>query len=225
MLVDEKSLILILYSRPSVGYQPEGVAVLGGKVYVANSGGYNWVHDNRISVVDLASFKLEKNIELPFANLNHLLSDGSNLWVNSYGESSWSQDEAGNWIQAMSTPQSLARVTPAGDVFVVEGAHSSMIALGGGYLFSIGNLMEMEGETLYVLETYNTDGGIIAQNYLAADLSYPYSIAVNPSGLEIFISDASFTGGSKVFCIPGGSSSKRWSVETGVGTGKMLIRQ
>ena len=35
-----------------VGYQPEGLAILDGKLYVANSGGYNAVHDNTVSVID-----------------------------------------------------------------------------------------------------------------------------------------------------------------------------
>ena len=39
-----------------VGCQPEGLAVSAGTLFVANSGGYNYVHDNTVSVIDLKSF-------------------------------------------------------------------------------------------------------------------------------------------------------------------------
>lgn len=206
----------------TVGYQPEGVAVLGGKVYVANSGGYNWVHDNRISVVDIASFKLEKQIELPFANLNLLFSDGENLWVNSYGESSWTQDAGGNWIQSVSAPQALAKVTPAGVVTVIEDVHSRIMDFNGKDIYTIGDAAEMEGGGQMCLYVVDKSGSIVSQTALStSEIAYPYGIAVT-SGGEYFISDASFTGGSKVNFY--GKNSAHWSLDSGVGTGKLLIR-
>ncbi|MBO7071395.1 MAG: hypothetical protein J6W09_08905 [Bacteroidales bacterium] len=63
-----------------VGYQPEGLAVSGGKLYVANSGGIscqlppNYSYDNTVSVIDLKKFEVEKNIEV-VVNLYYVYAD------------------------------------------------------------------------------------------------------------------------------------------------------
>ena len=58
-----------------VGYQPEEMAIVDGKLYVANSGGYRVpLYDNRIMVIDLATFQVIKEIEVD-VNLHRLLAD------------------------------------------------------------------------------------------------------------------------------------------------------
>lgn len=49
-----------------VGLDPEGMAVVGDKMYVANSGGLEWANgmDKTISVVDIANFKELEKIEV-----------------------------------------------------------------------------------------------------------------------------------------------------------------
>ena len=70
-----------------VGYQPEEMAVYRGKLYVANSGGYNVPdYDNTVSVVDLASMRVERQIEVA-VNLHRLRLDRhGQLWVTSRGD-------------------------------------------------------------------------------------------------------------------------------------------
>lgn len=48
--------------KVKVGPSPYQVCPLNGKLYVANSGGFNLVQDSTLSVVDAASFKEEKKI-------------------------------------------------------------------------------------------------------------------------------------------------------------------
>ena len=44
-----------------VGYQPEEMAIVGNKLYVANSGGYRVPnYDRTVSVIDLKTFTEEK---------------------------------------------------------------------------------------------------------------------------------------------------------------------
>ena len=71
----------------TVGYQPEEMAVLGGKLYVANSGGYLLDHRERsISVIDLAAFAEERKIEVA-PNLHRLRADRyGRLWATSRGD-------------------------------------------------------------------------------------------------------------------------------------------
>ncbi len=73
----------------SVGYQPEEMAVVDGKLYVANSGGYNVLegkgYDRRVSVIDLKRFAVEREIEVA-PNLWRLRADRyGQLWVTSRG--------------------------------------------------------------------------------------------------------------------------------------------
>ena len=71
-----------------VGYQPEEMAVVGGKLYVANSGGYIALqYDRTISVIDLATMSEERQIDVA-VNLHRLRLDRyGQLWVSSRGNS------------------------------------------------------------------------------------------------------------------------------------------
>ena len=70
-----------------VGYQPEEMVVLDGKLYEANSGGYNFPnYDSTISIVDLVTMHEERQIEVAL-NLHHLRLDShGQLWVTSRGD-------------------------------------------------------------------------------------------------------------------------------------------
>lgn len=71
-----------------VGYQPEEMAVVDGKLYVANSGGYIAPqYDRTISVIDLATMSEERQIDVA-VNLHRLRFDRyGQLWVSSRGNS------------------------------------------------------------------------------------------------------------------------------------------
>lgn len=71
-----------------VGYQPEEMVVVGGKLYVANSGGYIAPqYDRTISVIDLATMSEERQIDVA-VNLHRLRFDRyGQLWVSSRGNS------------------------------------------------------------------------------------------------------------------------------------------
>lgn len=70
-----------------VGPNPEGLVLVDGKMYVANSGGYLApAYDNTISVVDLTSFQENKRITVntnPQMIVAHPVS--KTLYVNSFG--------------------------------------------------------------------------------------------------------------------------------------------
>ena len=71
-----------------VGYQPEEMVVVGGKLYVANSGGYIAPqYDRTISVINLATMSEERQIDVA-VNLHRLRFDRyGQLWVSSRGNS------------------------------------------------------------------------------------------------------------------------------------------
>lgn len=69
-----------------VGYQPEDIAALDGKIYVANSGGMTDGYDNRLSIIDEESFSLERAVEIA-ANICDIAPDAyGRLWISSPGD-------------------------------------------------------------------------------------------------------------------------------------------
>ena len=214
-------------STVEVGYQPEGLAILNGKLYVANSGGYNWMHDNRISVIDIASFKLEKHIEAPMTNLFQMVATKDKIWVSSYGESSWYQDADGNWLSTVSAPQSVVSMTPSGKFTTWDGVHANKMSLCGNTLICFGNDAEMEGGWDNCLYFVNTTGTSFQKVHFSdtplATIGYPYAILMDESNNDIYIADGNFTGGSTLYCLDS-SLKLKWKLTTGVGTGHLLLQ-
>lgn len=93
-----------------VGRNPEQLAVYGGSLYVANSGGmdYNTAvgYDKTVSVVDLDAFAEVEKIEV-VCNPAIVVSCEDGVYVASYG----------NYYDI---PSTLQRISPSGDVAVVE---------------------------------------------------------------------------------------------------------
>lgn len=207
-----------------VGCQPEGIAVVGNEIFVANSGGYNWVHENTVSVIDRATFKVTTSVEVA-SNLHFLAADSNGtVWVSSYGESAWTQDDDGNWIQNMSEPMGLFSfsnkngygVTPVNNVHV-----SCMTICDDGYLYAIGNAAEMTGgydNTLYKVPVAGGAGAVTAVSLSGTDASRvgnPYGICVNPRNGDIYIADADYTAPGKVWCFTKDLKLK-WSAVAGI---------
>ena len=211
-----------------VGYQPEGLAIENGKIYVANSGGYNAVKENHVSVIDQATFTFEKEYLLPVSNLNMMRKSFGKLWISTYGESSWSQDGEGNWIQSVSAPMSLVSMSQDGTSQVIEGVHADKISECEGIIYAVGNDAEMTGGYDYCLYKVNAETLKVETIHFAgtdlARIAYPYCILVNPLTSDIIIADASFTGDSTLWCFTKDFKEK-WSVTTGIGTGHLLLYQ
>ena len=81
------TLTLKTVAKVTVGYQPEELAVVGDKLYVANSGGYRVPdYDRTVSVIDLRTFQEERKIDVA-PNLHRLRADKyGQLWVTSRGD-------------------------------------------------------------------------------------------------------------------------------------------
>ncbi|RHJ86617.1 hypothetical protein DW103_02850 [Parabacteroides sp. AM08-6] len=69
-----------------VGPNPEEVCAANGKLYVANSGGYNPVQDSTLSVIDAATFTVDKNTLKVIINPSMVRADSEGyLYVMSLG--------------------------------------------------------------------------------------------------------------------------------------------
>lgn len=214
-------------SNVEVGDQPEGLSVVGNKLFVANSGGYDYIPDNRLTEIDLGTFTVTAQHEMPARNLNLMEHSGGKLWISTYGESTWAQDESGNWLQNMSVPKSLVSVDPSNaKATVINGVHADKMTLCGDYLYIIGNDAEMAGGWDLCLYKVDTRSASVTKTaFSSSDLGriiYPYGLLANPDNGDLYICDASFTGTSKVYCFDSALRTK-WMVDTGVGTGHLLL--
>lgn len=168
----------------TVGYQPEEMAILGDKLYVANSGGYRvGNYDNTISVIDLKTFTEEGKIPVAI-NLHRLLADEQGmLWVTSRGD-------------YKTTPSSLYVVDPRQRrvVKTLRLQVSGMTRYKGKiYLYGQDYVGDKKGEARYAMIDCKTQevlpGSFIPQEYIAK-ITTPYGLAVNPESGEIIIADA-----------------------------------
>ena len=197
----------------TVGYQPDEIAVLDGKLYVANSGGYLLDSSERtVSSIDLASFEVDGSIDVA-PNLHRLRADRhGRLWATSRGD---------YW----GTPSRL---------YVLERGQDGLMALADSVDVPVSDLC-IVGDSLYYIGvewSYETNSnkmssGIIdirdcsvAASPLSAsaefgDVTLPYGIIVNPIGGDFYVMDAKdyLSSGKLNHFLPDGTFD--WGVWTG----------
>lgn len=77
---------LNITQKVPVGPNPEGVCEANGKLYVANSGGYNAVADSTLSVIDAASFTVLDEVVKVAVNPGSLMKDSDgDVYIVSQG--------------------------------------------------------------------------------------------------------------------------------------------
>ena len=74
-----------------VGYEPEGIALYDGRLFVANTGGYafeeNHEYETTVSILNAATMELEKNVDVEQINLyGKMPQSGRYLCINSPGD-------------------------------------------------------------------------------------------------------------------------------------------
>ena len=182
------TLTLRTVAQVTVGYQPEELAVIGDKLYVANSGGYMVPdYDHTVSVIDLNTFTEERKIDVA-PNLHRCRADRyGQLWVSSrgdyYGEPShlcWLQKDASGQLQRM------GRI----DVVVSD------MCIVGDSLYYMGmqfNYETMKNERMLGIINVGTHEVVNRQLTTAKEadaIIQPYGIIVNPNGRDFYLMDA-----------------------------------
>lgn len=182
------TLTLQTVAKVTVGYQPEELAVIGDKLYVANSGGYMVPdYDHTVSVIDLNTFTEERKIDVA-PNLHRCRADRyGQLWVSSrgdyYGEPShlcWLQKDASGQLQRM------GRI----DVVVSD------MCIVGDSLYYMGmqfNYETMKNERMLGIINVATHEVVNRQLTTAKEadaIIQPYGIIVNPNERDFYLMDA-----------------------------------
>lgn len=190
----------------TTGWQPEGLAVYDGKLYVANSGGVShslppdYAYDKSVSVIDLSTFKLVDEIEVEI-NLQKLFSDGKgNLYVNTFGNYS-------------SVHSALWRIEIASKKVSKVSDYAFEVAFQDGTVYCYGN----ENEFDYTAPVKNVlwkckDGVKSEWNINLGDIK-PYGLAALPGG-NFIVAESDYTNPGTLNFFHDGA--RLWSVTTGV---------
>ena len=200
----------------SVGYQPEEMAIIGNRLYVANSGGYQGMtgqgYESTVSVIDLTTMKEIDKIEVA-PNLHRLKLDNHNqLWVTARGnymdeKSSiyWLEPDAnGKMKLGGHINQSVSDLCIVGDSLYFYGAQWSEVEMTNTVTYGIINV-----KTHQVVSTSLSDAPEISK------IRMPYGIIVNPIHRDFYLMDAKnyVSSGELLHFLPDGTFD--WKVKTG----------
>lgn len=194
-----------------VGYQPEEMAIVGDKLYVANSGGYRVPnYDRTVSVIDLTTFTKINKIDVAI-NLHRITPDNyGNLYVSSRGD-------------YYHTPSKTFIIDTRTDKVTGEIAdlpNSNMtLCRDSLYVYSAEwSYISNEWTVSYAIVDTRTKQ-VVTRNFIKdgtdKKIKVPYGIAVNPNTGDFFVTDA------KDYVSPGSlhcfnkEGIKKWSVTTG----------
>ena len=199
-----------------VGYQPEGVAVHNGKIYVANSGGISYqlppdyTYDKTVSVIDAKSFEVTKTVDVEI-NLQEVFSDGDGLiYVTTYGD-------------FYKTHSGLFAIdTRNGDSVQKVGDYASVAAISGDTVYCIGNQSDLDGwYAPKIMTAWSCTKGAKGRFTFPADAANAYGIAVLGPGVVLAGNAGDFFNPGTVSLYVNGS--KEWSVTAGVSPGHFAI--
>ena len=171
-----------------VGYQPEEMAVIGGKLYVANSGGYRVPdYDKTVSVVDLTSFTEERQIDVA-VNLHRCRADKyGQLWVSTRGD--YDENPAGlRWLQSDNQGQMQLKGRmdmPISDMCIVG---DSLYYLGTEFNYTTMNYEQSLG--IINVRTHEIITTQLAIPDKTWSMEQPYGIIVHPTNHDFYLMDA-----------------------------------
>lgn len=209
--VDEIDTATLQITRKvTVGRQPEEMAIVGEKLYVANSGGYSPPNYERtVSVVDLASFTEVKRIDVAI-NLDRVKADKyGDIYVTSRGD-------------YYDIPSKLFVIDTKTDAVKKEfdfGVSNLWIDDDIAYMYSY-QFSYKTGKNTTTYSMLNVKDETVLNTKFITDgtdalIKVPYGIAVNPITKEVLVTDAKdyVTPGTVYVFDPSGK--KKWSATTG----------
>lgn len=201
---------LAIVNKCITGYQPDGLDILGDRIYVANSGGYMEPnYDNRLSVVFAPTMGVLKQLTIA-DNLNLVQADRhGNLWITSRGNYYNRRGLLTCWN------------ANSGEVEHEMELPVQCMALKGDTLFTVGSqfsYVSMATEYVYGMIDVKT-GRQISTSFITDDtagkIKVPYCVAVNPVNEEIYVTDAgNYVTPGWLYCF-NKEGKYKWRVRTG----------
>lgn len=194
-----------------VAYQPEQMAIVGKRLYVANSGGYRVPdYDNRISVIDLDAFQVIDEIVVDI-NLHRMVADRlGRLWVTSRGDFFFHNGALYCIDLRRETDNILRFYMPVTSMSL---AGDSLYYIMSSFSYLYGENSASYGIIDVVKKEVVNDGSEWAEELRS--LETPYAILVNPIDRDFYVMDAKnyVSSGELIHLTPSGSFD--WRVWTG----------
>lgn len=194
-----------------VGANPEGMAIWGNRLFVANSGGMSFPdYGNTISVINLQTFTETSEIEVAL-NPVHLAADGyGDLYVLSMG----------NYEEIAPAFQRIRIATAA--IETITGLEVMNFALVGDYAY-LYNRNYTTNEVSFSLLNVRDD--VIERDELITDgtlITQPYCIGADPVSGDFYVGESDFVsnGTLHIFTKAG---KKKGSFDTGMNPYKVEI--
>lgn len=193
-----------------VGYQPEEMVITGGRLYVANSGGYRYPnYDRTISVVDLASFEVVNTIDVAI-NLHRMELDRfGRIYVSSRGDYYGTGSDI--YVVDVATERVIGRLGLAASEMCIDDDRLYVISTEWSYTSNsneISYAVYDTAEERILSRSFITDG-------TEKQIALPYGLAVNPETKEIYVCDATnYVTPGYLYCFTPGGELK-WRVRTG----------
>ena len=205
------TLTLKVVDECIVGYQPEEMAIVGNKLYVANSGGYRVPnYDRTVSVIDLTNFEELYKIDVGI-NLHRIEPDNyGNLYVSSRGD--YYNIPSKTFIIDTQTD----KVTN-----VLNDLPNSNMTLCRDSLFVYStewSYMTEKWSVAYAIVDTRTKQ-VVTRNFIKdgtdTKIKVPYGLAVHPHTGEILVTDAKdYVSPGTLHCF-GPDGIRKWSITTG----------
>lgn len=199
-----------------VGFQPDELEIVDGKIYVANSGGYMGVgstsgYERTVSVIDIATFKEDKRIDVAY-NLERIKADSrGNLWVSSRGDNNNHKDYPPRLFFIDKERQEVT------DTIEIP---ASNFWLDDDLLYTYGSDEGNSSEGPYLYNIVDTKTRKVVKQQIITDgtdkkIEKPYGIMVHPETKEIYITDAGNYNTTGILYCFNKEGKKKWSVEAG----------
>ena len=197
-----------------VGFQPDELEIVDGKIYVANSGGYMGVestsdYERTVSVIDIASFEEEKRIDVAY-NLEHIKADKrGNLWVSSRGD--YEKLPSRLFYIDIELQQVTDTIDVAASNYWID--DDLLYVIGTAYSHNT----QYEGVSYYIVDTKTRE--VVKQQIVTdgidKEFEKPYGIMVDPETKDIYITDAgNYVTPGVLYCFDK-NGKKKWSVRVG----------
>jgi DNA-binding beta-propeller fold protein YncE len=194
----------------TVGRQPEEMAIVGDKLYIANSGGYSPPnYEHTVSVIDMNTFTEIKRIDVAI-NLHRVKADQyGDIYVTSRGDyytipSKLYVIDSQQDIVKDSFDLAASNLAISGDSAYIYSAEWSYITSKNVITYAIVNVKDESTVT----RNFITDG-------TEKDITTPYGIAVDPTTKDIYVTDAkNYLLPGTVYCFSK-AGKKKWSVTAG----------
>lgn len=189
-----------------VGRDPEGICVSGNKLYVANSGGLEYLtgnFDSTVSVIDIASFTEIDKIEVGKNPYQVQADSKGNIIVST-------RDIYDSEFQ-LTDQASLKRISSqTGEVKTIDGIIPNKFVVVDNIAYIVINDWSQT-----VVATYDSGNDkVIKENIIPTDfeMSTPYEISVDKKSGDIFLTETDYVTPGNVHCFNNNGEHK-YSIE------------